>query len=443
MADLGVAGRLDVLEEARARLEAALADDENWRALAHSDGAGAEVDHSADRRARDMRLRLALEENPLYRAWQHVVDAIDAVCESGLVLGAAMAAEDPAADLPSAPVPPSPPATVSEPETEAESDRALEIETARAEPEVPKPPVPSAADAPPPPVEPTAGPEPDGSAADPAADQPEALTEIEAPTPPPEVVVAGVLVAEPVTPEALLPEPPAPAETSELPAEIAMLIRREADEGAAEAAVVRVITQAETVPAATEQAAVPAEPEPTPANAKTAEARLAIPSVEPVLPAHLDAARRMDRLEAELREMTERRAEADDQGEFGAEPEDAPEAPPAPVAKAPGKRKPVVPVPASTPAPPREEASVTFVSRETKRPLLSSVDLPRTPLFERLRTARSQPDEDAAEPRFVPAESKPEEAEVTIVTQPPPPPAATADPPTAPIRRFLKALSGK
>src|SRR5882757_9623805 len=126
-ADLGLAGRLGALEEARVRLEAALAADENWRALAHAgDGVGEEEDHSADRRARDMRLRLALEENPLYRAWQHVIDAIDAVRESDLALGAAMAAEDPAAAPPPVIVP-LPPVDV---EPEAEPDRMLEIEVA-------------------------------------------------------------------------------------------------------------------------------------------------------------------------------------------------------------------------------------------------------------------------------------------------------------------------
>jgi hypothetical protein len=94
---------------------------------------------------------------------------------------------------------------------------------------------------------------------------------------------------------------------------------------------------------------------------------------------------------------------------------------------------------------------VTFVARHTKRPLLASSDLPRTPLFERLQGSRAPDGEQAAEApadetRFVATGAKPEEAEVTIVTQPrassDAPPPDKPDPPTAPLRRFLKALSG-
>jgi hypothetical protein len=202
-----------------------------------------------------------------------------------------------------------------------------------------------------------------------------------------------------------------------------------------------------------------AEAEPA-STAKTSDARLAIPSVEPVLPTHLDAARRVDRLEAELREMTERRAASDD---ADASEDDAPPAPEPPPPRAPKPRPrldarqlaPEASVPPTGRAVP-DEATVTFVSRETKRPLLSSIDLPRTPLFQRLRSVPPAGGEEAvpSEPSYIPGAGKAEEAEVTIVSparknaEPATKavPAADApddDPPTAPIRRFLKALSGK
>jgi hypothetical protein len=63
---------LAALEEARVRLEAALASDENWRALQQSP----RDDVSEERRARDTRLRMALDANPLFRAWTHVTAEI-------------------------------------------------------------------------------------------------------------------------------------------------------------------------------------------------------------------------------------------------------------------------------------------------------------------------------------------------------------------------------
>ena len=61
------------LEQTRARLESALSDDENWRALRQPSGPG---EDKVARRARDARLEMALAENPAYRAWKHVNEAI-------------------------------------------------------------------------------------------------------------------------------------------------------------------------------------------------------------------------------------------------------------------------------------------------------------------------------------------------------------------------------
>lgn len=76
-----IADKLATLEEARSQLEAALASDENWRALRQGDLH--DDDWSSARQARDTRLAMALEANPLYRAWQHVNEAIDALRVDG------------------------------------------------------------------------------------------------------------------------------------------------------------------------------------------------------------------------------------------------------------------------------------------------------------------------------------------------------------------------
>ena len=85
MAASGVTDELTALEEARARLEAALADDEHWRALRQSPGEreGDGEEASAARRARNTRLKMALAENPLYQAWKHLGEAIAALRASG------------------------------------------------------------------------------------------------------------------------------------------------------------------------------------------------------------------------------------------------------------------------------------------------------------------------------------------------------------------------
>ena len=66
------------LEETRARLEATLATDENWRALVRGRASGSDEDAAA-RRARDMRLEMALADNGVYCAWCHVSEAIAAL----------------------------------------------------------------------------------------------------------------------------------------------------------------------------------------------------------------------------------------------------------------------------------------------------------------------------------------------------------------------------
>jgi hypothetical protein len=75
------------LRAVRAELEAALASDENWRALRRT-GAG------LDRRDRDARLMKALEGNPLYVAWTHVARAIKALRDGNQAAGLAEPDDD-------------------------------------------------------------------------------------------------------------------------------------------------------------------------------------------------------------------------------------------------------------------------------------------------------------------------------------------------------------
>jgi hypothetical protein len=100
---------LSALIETRSRLEAALRADEHWRALQQSAGRDGEADESAARRARNTRLRMALAENPLYQAWKHVNEAIDALRESGARAESAKpapSAPQAAGGSPSLPLPP-------------------------------------------------------------------------------------------------------------------------------------------------------------------------------------------------------------------------------------------------------------------------------------------------------------------------------------------------
>jgi hypothetical protein len=74
-----VPDELTSLQQARARLEAELAGDEHWRALWQPAGQGEDSQASVARQARNTRLKMALAENPLYRAWKHLGEAIDAL----------------------------------------------------------------------------------------------------------------------------------------------------------------------------------------------------------------------------------------------------------------------------------------------------------------------------------------------------------------------------
>jgi hypothetical protein len=99
-----MAARLEVevavLEQARARLEALLEADENWRALVHRPATAGEED--AARKARDARLEMALAGNVLYQAWRHVGEAIAAVRRSETPSPSVPVAEaaEPASELP-------------------------------------------------------------------------------------------------------------------------------------------------------------------------------------------------------------------------------------------------------------------------------------------------------------------------------------------------------
>ncbi|HJZ45104.1 MAG TPA: hypothetical protein VJ233_15400 [Hyphomicrobiaceae bacterium] len=76
MAESAMTKERAALEATRSRLEAALSEDENWRALKQlrTQPAG---DQGAQSRLRDARLALLLLSNPLFRAWKHVDDAIE------------------------------------------------------------------------------------------------------------------------------------------------------------------------------------------------------------------------------------------------------------------------------------------------------------------------------------------------------------------------------
>jgi hypothetical protein len=77
------ADELRALEQARSRLEAALAEDENWRALVRPVAGDDRGEAAAARRARNVRLQKALAENEYYRAWKHINDAINELRAKG------------------------------------------------------------------------------------------------------------------------------------------------------------------------------------------------------------------------------------------------------------------------------------------------------------------------------------------------------------------------
>lgn len=78
MAKSGITKERAALEARRARLEATLNADANWRALRqfHAQGESEEGD---ERRAGDAKLELLLLANPTFRAWKQVDDAIEAM----------------------------------------------------------------------------------------------------------------------------------------------------------------------------------------------------------------------------------------------------------------------------------------------------------------------------------------------------------------------------
>jgi hypothetical protein len=75
MPALELEAKLSILDQAMKRLEGELRHDEHWRAL-HQPLAPDAADQAAID-ARNTRLRLALEANPIYRAWKDVKDVTD------------------------------------------------------------------------------------------------------------------------------------------------------------------------------------------------------------------------------------------------------------------------------------------------------------------------------------------------------------------------------
>ncbi|KAB2920370.1 MAG: hypothetical protein F9K29_02500 [Hyphomicrobiaceae bacterium] len=82
MADLDVKHQLAALEQVYSELQASLSSDENWRALRPADRQGLPGNGDPERRQRDARLEMALQENPLYRALDSVGGAIRALREA-------------------------------------------------------------------------------------------------------------------------------------------------------------------------------------------------------------------------------------------------------------------------------------------------------------------------------------------------------------------------
>src|SRR5204862_7897780 len=74
-----ISDEFGALEQARSRLEAAVADDENWRALTQPGRDEDSAEARAARQARNTRLEMALAGNAHYQAWKHVNGAIDAL----------------------------------------------------------------------------------------------------------------------------------------------------------------------------------------------------------------------------------------------------------------------------------------------------------------------------------------------------------------------------
>jgi hypothetical protein len=320
--------RLLALIEARARLEAALQGNENWRALHHT-GAGTEL-HDA-RHERDRRLQIALESDPLYGAW--------------LSIGEAIAALD------------------------GERERPLH-----------------------------ATPQPD-------------------------------LQSQPADGAA-----PSMPPGDDLPEEIRTLIRAGSHEEA-DAPTEKALP--ESMAGATAQAAaadMPAEQEKEaspPSRAAVAEPPGALE----------DVAGRIERLEVEVLELSGevQQEEQEEQEEREPAGEPAPKGPAVPAIQEPNE---ALPAELSfRPVPEPDEATVTFVVREPRGPMLPAAELPadlgtprKSALFDRLRSLSGAPppDEDCRPTLNGPAD----EAQVEIVKEDGKKPSET-------VRRFMKALSGR
>jgi hypothetical protein len=338
--------KLVALEQAREQLEAALAGDENWRALQQAEPDDYE-DWSAARQARDTRLTLALERNSLYRAWVHVTAAIEALREDS-------SPETTTAD----------PVAAVEPVADADGATGVRQDTV-----------------------------------DDAIELPDEIREIL------RLGAAGISVASPPDPGVASPT----AETEE--ADVAILH-----------------PEPEESEAATEDIGAPVLLDDIQDNGATSP------------PAGLDWAEAMEQspIAANATEVEEAEIEI-------VEPTDLPGAEEifanAAIARDDEVSDDIAAVPATEGIHrnlERREASVTFVRREPRAPLLPSADMSsdlgttrKTQLFERLReVSDAEKQGGQSHERFTPPKLT-EEAEVTIVTAE-----------QARQRRFIKALSG-
>lgn len=330
---------LAALEQARSRLEAALADDENWRALRQP---GSDIDAmSEERRARDTRLEMALADNPLYQAWRHLNEAIAAL------RAATAAAGEPASDL--APSEAGEPVEGAEPSEAAEPVEATEpAETTEPSAVIEAPQAPNLPEGP--------------------ADLPEEIARL---------LRAGV------------PDDAARGNASDAPAEAAEP-EPEGPNGAAH------VLPARDEPAIAPAGAEPAEdqsPPPEPTSANVAEG-----AAKPAEAAETDGGPLLDG------------------GRVAGEP---------------------------------EEATVSFVRRQPRQPLLPSAQLPadlgterKSKLFERLRSLTDEPEQPEAPASPTLPKGEAEEAEVVIVTAEAAQEQRDGEARAGRLRRFRKALSG-
>lgn len=383
VATLDLAAKLAVLDQARQRLEAELERDEHWRALQMPLASAGANDLAAEKEARDRRLRLALETNPVYIAWRNVVEASATLQKTGA------------------------------------SDSELEglVVSSEAVP---------------------------AQASDDTSERTKPLRDRSSLS----AALQDVLADEGEAGSGNDGDPNLP---DGLPPEIAALIRQEVKAGAAMASLSESDRELHAVG---ERAA------------RAVEKLLAIPSVEPVAPEHLETARRADRLANELREINERRrarAAANDEREITTET--APTERRGPSPSDPAEDADFMDNPAGAPWVPfdglsdPEETVATVMARPEHQPSVPAQEpVRRGTLVERLRAEETSVPAPPPVTTRTPRLDVTHEAEVTVVRKSPEilpkseeqistiaqhPPLQDHKSPQRPFRRLINVLTGK